>query len=369
MSASRFANHFDLTRLHYFELREGQRLAVADPAFGPSVDVHNHLALTYASPQRLDLQREFPRTEHYLPLGRPLDLDIYMNKNFLPADLKRLTADLTWKSATPWGMRRTHTLANIAREMQELGIVNAVLLPIELPLVSRNAETYLSVTRGREEFITFGSVHPYELRPVARLRRQKALGARGVKIHPAVQLVYPHDKRAMRIYRACGELDLPVLWHCGPVDIEPPAGRRRSQVRHYERPVAENPDTTFILGHAGALQPEEAVRIANRYPNAWLEVASQGLPVVRMILEQAPVDRVMLGSDWPFYHQATALAKVLIATEGDPGLRHQVLYENASRLFDLPHREPGDLRSGVPGDLRSGVPGDLPSRPAVPAEG
>jgi hypothetical protein len=174
----------------------------------------------------------------------------------------------------------------------------------------------------------------------------------------------------MQIYQACGELDLPVLWHCGPVDIEPPAGRRRSQVRHYEKPVAENPATTFILGHSGALQAEEAVRIANRYPNVWLEVASQGLPVVRMILEKAPVDRVMLGSDWPFYHQATALAKMLIATEGDPGLRHQVLYENAARLFDLPPREPGDLRPVSSADRTpaspaagpaAGHPGDAPA--------
>ena len=42
-----------------------------------------------------------------------------------------------------------------------------------------------------------------------------------------------------------------------------------------------------------------------------------------------------MGSDWPFYHQATGLAKALLATEGDPALRRRVLYDNAASLFGL----------------------------------
>lgn len=343
MTDLQFADHFALSRLPYFEVKDGTRLCLADPSFGPAVDAHTHLALGYGGRMRVDLTRLHPRTEHYLPMGRPLDLDVYMNRNFRPVDLKRLTRDLTWRSVTASGMRRTHTAANLAAEMADLGIVQSAILPIELPYLSRNAEAYLEAARDRDELLPFGSVHPYEWNPIRRLRRQKARGARGVKIHPAVQMIYPQDRRAMRVYRACGQMGLPVIWHCGPVDIEPPAGRRRSQVALYERPIAETPETTFILGHSGALQPDIALDFARRYPNVWLELASQSLSVVRRILETGPVERIMTGSDWPFYHQATSLAKVLLATEGDPGLRHQVLYENAARLFDLPHRGSGDL--------------------------
>jgi predicted TIM-barrel fold metal-dependent hydrolase len=56
---------------------------------------------------------------------------------------------------------------------------------------------------------------------------------------------------------------------------------------------------------------------------------------VRRALTEGPPDRVMFGTDWPFYHQATQLAKVLMATESDPGTRSRVLWENAARLFDL----------------------------------
>ena len=48
-----------------------------------------------------------------------------------------------------------------------------------------------------------------------------------------------------------------------------------------------------------------------------------------------PADRVLYGTDWPFYHQALTLARVLIATEDDRGLRRAVLHDNAARLFGL----------------------------------
>ncbi|MCA9774047.1 MAG: amidohydrolase family protein, partial [Myxococcales bacterium] len=162
-----------------------------------------------------------------------------------------------------------------------------------------------------------------------------ALGARGIKIHPAVQLISPEHRAARVLYRACAARGLPILFHCGPVDIETAAGRKRSQVRLYERAIEENPDLPIILGHSGALQMEEALGYAQRYENVYLELSSQSLPNVRRILAEGPRDRVLFGTDWPFYPQALALAKVFLATEGDAPLRRAVLYENAAKLLGL----------------------------------
>jgi|GEM_PF-4196779 hypothetical protein len=46
LCTTRFASHRDLARLRYFDIHDG-RIVLADPAFGPSVDVHTHLALSY----------------------------------------------------------------------------------------------------------------------------------------------------------------------------------------------------------------------------------------------------------------------------------------------------------------------------------
>jgi len=81
------------------------------------------------------------------------------------------------------------------------------------------------------------------------------------------------------------------------------------------------------------------LQLAQHYPNAYLEIASQSLTNVRRVLEEGPPDRILFGSDWPFYSAAMPLAKVLIATAegtgGDPSRRAALLYENAARLFGV----------------------------------
>jgi len=332
---TRFSSHYQLAELPWFEVADG-RLRLRDPSVGPMIDVHTHLALSFGrSTPTVDLEREHPRTEHYLALERPLDLDVYINKNFSEDDLRRLSKDLSIDSLRDRGMRRTHTAPNLAREMDELGVVTSILLPIDFPVLSDNAGAWLATAARTQGLLSMGSVHPYTRDVRGKLERQKAAGARGVKVHPAVQMIKPDARRPMELYRHCGELGLPVFFHCGPVDIETRLGRYLSQVRHYQAAVRDNPGTTFVLGHSGALQMEQGLALAQAHDNVWLELASQSVGNIRRILREGPTDRVMSGSDWPFYHQATAMAKVLIATDGDPALRRKVMWQNAATLFGL----------------------------------
>ena len=334
MAPQVFESLLDLSRLPWFDVHDG-RLVVSDPSVGPVIDMHSHIALAYLLPMRVDLYRATPHTEHYLPACCSIDFEVYQNKNITPDALRALKRDLTIGSLSRGGMRSTHTVPNLVREMDELGIVRSVLLPIELPYISKNAAHALDAARREPKVISFGSVHPIVDRVGTRLDEQAHAGARGVKVHPAVQLISPDHPHAMALYRQCAERNLPVLWHCGPVGIELQSGRRRSQVALYEKPIAELPRTKFILGHSGALQMERALDLACRYPNVWLEMSGQSLANVRTILDRADPDRVVYGSDWPFYHQAIGIAKVLLATAGRAHLRAKVLYQNAANLLGL----------------------------------
>jgi len=325
-----FPDHYALAKLPYFDLVDG-RLRL-DPAIGPAIDVHTHLALDYVT-GNVDLNAEHARVEHYLDLLRAIDLDVYINKNFSPADLKKMEIDLTLLSFTSRGMRRTHTAPNLAREMAELSIETSVLLPIDFPYISKNSERWLAATNARKSFVCFGSAHPFQPNLAGRLDMLMEMGARGIKMHPAVQTVPPDHPRTIKLVRECAKRNLPIFFHCGPVEIETALGRRYSQVPRYERAIAENPDATIILGHSGALQMDDALGFANKYPNVWLETASQSLTNHKRLVAEAPSDRLLMGSDWPFYHQSTTLAKTLIATENAPAVRAGMLRDNARRLF------------------------------------
>jgi predicted TIM-barrel fold metal-dependent hydrolase len=237
-------------------------------------------------------------------------------------------------------MRTTHTAPNLLRDMGALGIVSSVVLPFDLPIGARNADHLLEVARRYPELLPFGSVHPLDRDSEARLDRQQAAGAHGMKLHPNGQFIAPDHPKTVHLCGRCGQRGLPVLFHCGPVGIEPAAARKRSQVARYERTIAENPDTTFVLGHSGALQYDQALRFAEQYPNTWFELSCLGLTALRRVVEVVPADRVLYGTDWPFYHQALTLARVLIATEDDPALRRAVLHDNAARLLALGSVQP-----------------------------
>lgn len=331
-----FKDLADLSRLPWFDIHNG-RLVVSDASVGPVIDMHTHIALAYLLPMRVDLYRATPQTEHYLPSCCPIDFDVYQNRNFTPEALQALKRDLTLGSLSRGGMRATHTVPNLVREMDELGIERSVLLPIDLPYISTNAAHALTAARRQPKIVSFGSVHPIVDRVGMRLDEQAHAGAHGVKVHPAVQLIAPDHPSAMALYRQCAARNLPVLLHCGPVGIELASGRRRTQVNLYEKAIAEQPGTKFVLGHAGALQMERALDLACRYPNVWLELSGQSLSNVRTILDRADPRRVVYGSDWPFYHQAIGIAKVLLATEGREHLRAGVLRGNAAALLGLPN--------------------------------
>jgi predicted TIM-barrel fold metal-dependent hydrolase len=330
-----YSSLLDLARLPWFAVDKGRLVVQERDAVGPIIDVHSHIALAYVRPMQLDLYKSSDETQHYLPACCRIDLDVYVNRNFSPEHLSALNKDLTLGSLTRGGMRATHTVPNLAREMDELGVVKSIILPIDFPFISQNHAYAADAARRDEHLMAFGSVHPYAPRMNEALDQQAHSGALGVKVHPNVQCVRPDDPRARRLYRMCGERNLPILIHCGPVGIEPALGRYLTQVKWYERGIAENPRTTFILGHAGALQFDEALGLQKKYPNVWLETSSQSLTNVRAMVEGGDPDRLAFGSDWPFYHQAIPLAKVLIATEGKPEIRKKLLYGNAARMLGL----------------------------------
>ena len=330
-----FENYYDLARLPFFRLEEGRLVIDEAAGIGPIIDMHTHLALAYLLPMQINLFQLHGKTEHLLPDYAHLDLNHYANKDYTPKLLKRMHQIVAKQSFSKKGAHKTHNVAHLIREMDDLGVQNAVILPVDLPFISNNAKIYAQAAQIEKRLIPFGCVHPFSWFMEKKLDAQIERGAKGIKMHPMAQNVRPNHRMVMKLYRLCGERNIPVLWHCGPTGIESHGGRERCQVRHYHPAIAQNPRTTFILGHSGALQMDFALKLAKRYPNTYCDLSCQSLPNIRKIVEEMDPDRIVYGTDWPWYHEALTLAKVLIATEEKPELRRKILYENAKNLLNL----------------------------------
>jgi len=159
-----------------------------------------------------------------------------------------------------------------------------------------------------ERLIAVGSVlptHPNAGAEVERLHRQ--LGLRALKLHPPHQLFAPNgyvDGSAPQLrglYEACERLEIPVIFHTG-TSIFPKARNRFGQPMLVEDVAVDFPRLTIVLAHGGRpLWMDEAVFLARRFPNVYLETSS--VPPSKL-LEYFPrlealSEKVLFGSDWP----------------------------------------------------------------------
>jgi predicted TIM-barrel fold metal-dependent hydrolase len=335
----RFATRATLGQLPWFAVDHGE-IVLADQSVGPVIDMHTHYALPVLAPHHVDMTTETPHSNLLLGACCAHHLDIRANQCFGPRELSNLRRELVLGGLTGVGKRHDHTAPNLARDMKSMNVRHAVVLAIDFSFPNHHARDTLTTARTRSEATGYGSVHPRRWNARVLLEEQLHLGARGIKLHPPNQLFRPDAWYAMRLYRWCGSEGVPVFFHAGPAGIEPKLGQYFGQMRFYERPLRECPDTQFVLGHAGSLQHREAIDLQRRYPNAWLEISGLSLGQLREVLRQADTTRVVFGSDWPFYHPVLPLAKVLIATHGQPELRARILHDNAARLLEM---KPGGL--------------------------
>lgn len=344
--AQRYRGYRGLAELPWFELDAAGRLRCVDEAVPEAIDLHAHLGISLLLAPEVDLLARTPRVRHMLDCdgeepGCPLDLDVYVNANFRPADLRALRlgalAQILWGSSAA----ATHTIPNLLAEMADSRVAQAVILPIAfgLPfgddLAERWAEAIPAAAAG-DRLLLGGSVHPRDTQAITKLQQQAARGARVVKLHPAGQRFFPDAPEAMEIYAECERLGLCVFFHGGRAGIEPEYSFPFTLPRHYEAAFTSFPKLDFVLGHSGARDVAEALPIARAHANVWLDIHGQGVTQLHRMIEETGGERLLFGSDWPFYHLAASLAKVLIASEGRPELRLAILRGNAERLLARP---------------------------------
>jgi hypothetical protein len=167
-------------------------------------------------------------------------------------------------------------------------------------------------------------------------------GARGLKLHTIALRAFPAEPALATTFVACVERALPVVAHCGP--DRHGAGWAMPGVF---APVLErHPDLPLVLAHLGGAAWGEIAELANAYPSAWFDLSeivswsghapgAPGREELSALIGEIGADRVLMGSDFPWYEPADVVAAV-----GDlPGLgdgeRAAILGENAARLLGL----------------------------------
>ncbi len=160
-----------------------------------------------------------------------------------------------------------------------------------------------------DRLIGFGTMHPDYADLPAELRRLKAAGLRGVKLHPDFQRFRLDDDNAMAMFRAMAELGLPALVHTG--DHRYPF----SEPSRMARVLCALPELKAICAHLGGWSVwQEAWKELADLPNAWVDTSSSLYALspeeAAAIIRRYGAERVMFGTDYPMWEPSEELKRL-----------------------------------------------------------
>ena len=244
------------------------------------------------------------------------------------------------------------TQSALLRSMQSAGIDHAVLLPVATTPAKCASMNNTALTQPANPALTcFVAIHPDAPDWHEELGRVKALGFKGVKIHPVYQDVAIDDPRFVRILARCGELGLIVVMHSG-ADIGFPGVEKCSPVMLRRALQAAGP-VTLVAAHMGGWCNWEEVPEYLLDTGIYLDTAfSLGsispiddhyAPEERLLLSEERFchlvrlfgsQRILFGTDSPWDDMGQALQQIrqlpLTADE-----QANILGRNAQRLLGL----------------------------------
>jgi uncharacterized protein len=225
--------------------------------------------------------------------------------------------------------------ANLLAAMDEAGIDAAVVLPI---LNGATTEDVLRLTRSSPRLIPFCCPVPGTPAVGEQIARWKAAGCRGIKMHPTMHGRAPADSFYRDVAAAAAELDLPIVAHTGELDVgDQPEHAGYSRAGAYEPLLRDFPRARFVLAHMNLFRPDEAIEVAIRNENAFVDTSWQPAGVIARAVRRLGEHRILFASDWPFLgaHLASGVELVADALDRRPAALERVLRRNAEELLKL----------------------------------
>jgi predicted TIM-barrel fold metal-dependent hydrolase len=329
----------ELSRLPYFSLDKDGKIYLKKGVLDfKIIDFHTHLGWNFILGKKINLWKKTEINYNYpekseIDLNRHGALDFGKKLNNKEKEIFKGIVNLKHYSFT-------YTIPNILGEMNRFQVEKSIILSVKIPLMANNTNNILKSIKESSEaekrLEVFASINPKSLNKKKRLTRWVEKGVCGIKLHPLFNLFRPNVKSAYKIYKIAQELNLPIIFHTGLSPAAPTYLRRFVRINDYLCAIQDFPNVKFILGHGGGYSDwEEAIKILRKYENVYLENSGQSPKVISEFIKKVDINKILYGSDWPFYPMAVSIAKMLLATENSKQERKKLFYNNAQKLLNL----------------------------------
>jgi hypothetical protein len=185
-----------------------------------------------------------------------------------------------------------------------------------------------------------GNVNPHLHYPVdEEVRRQLALGAVALKLHPVHAGFAANDRMLYPAYEACQAAGVPVVVHCGTSTF-PGSSNAFADPVALDDVLRDFRSLTLVLAHGGrGWWYDAAAFLALSSDRVWIELS--GLPPSRLRDYYARQNwnrltkRMIFGTDWPGIPGIAANARAVVKLMPDEDTAAAVLAGNAVRVYNL----------------------------------
>jgi hypothetical protein len=202
-------------------------------------------------------------------------------------------------------------------------------------------EDMLAVAAAAPDRIkVIGSVNPHLHYPVdEEVRRQLALGAVALKVHPVHAGAAANDRMLYPAYEACQAAGVPVVVHCGTSTF-PGSSNAFGDPVALDDVLRDFRALTLVLAHGGrGWWYDAAAFLALSHERVWIELS--GLPPSRLRDYYSRQNwgrltkRMIFGTDWPGIPGIAANARAVARLMPDDDTAAAVLAGHATRVYNL----------------------------------
>jgi uncharacterized protein len=226
---------------------------------------------------------------------------------------------------------------DLRSRMKSCGIVQSIVLPLAKGQGDVSSLNDWAQSVCRDGLLAFGAIHPLMEGLEAELDRLKGWGAKGVKMMPLLQRVYPDDPRCGRLYDALIDNDMILVTHSGrdPLDRKEVFGTPK----RFSEMIQSYPELNVVLAHLGGLRMWDDVYkyLLPAGKNVFFDTSYvsfyMGNADLQKLIRDTGVERVLFGSDYPWEDPGRAV-EIINCLDLSEKEKEAVLWMNATRLLN-----------------------------------
>lgn len=239
---------------------------------------------------------------------------------------------------------KPQTVEEVVADLDSHGVERAVITGRDCETTygakSNNESVLEFVKKFPNKFFGFVGLDPHKgMKAVYELKASvQDIGMHGAAVDPYLAQIYANDAKYYPIYAKCCELDVPIVFTTGPATLVPGAIIDHVAPRYIDFVARDFPDLKIVISHGGYPWVNEAIIVAQRNRNVYIELSEYEFSPMSEAYVQAAntmiADKILYASAHPFVDFRDAL-NTYKQLSFKPEVRQKIMYDNAAKLLGL----------------------------------